>query len=129
MAIRRTSPAPKARLTTVSNPKQLQGFSPDSLGQCCPGHCPAQPGALVREQRPFPGASGRALSSSGGALGRPLDIAQVAAIIGCSPWTIRQTLIPRGLPHFRFKASGRLTFYESQIVRWIEKEQGGTTTK
>ena len=32
-------------------------------------------------------------------------------MIGCSPWTVRQTLIPRGLPHFRFKASGRLIFY------------------
>lgn len=54
-----------------------------------------------------------------------MDIAAVARLIGCSPWTVRQTLIPRGLPHFRFRASGRLVFYEGQIVRWIEQQQGG----
>jgi len=66
----------------------------------------------------------------GSALGMPLTIAEVALLIGCSPWTVRQTLIPRGLPHFRFKASGRLTFYEGQVIRWIEnQQQGGKTTK
>ncbi len=59
------------------------------------------------------------------ALGTPLDIRQVAQLIGCSPWTVRQTLMPRGLPCFRFKASGRLTFYEGQVVRWIESQQQG----
>jgi hypothetical protein len=53
----------------------------------------------------------------------------VAALIGCSPWTVRQTLIPRGLPHFRFKANGRLIFYRDQVIRWIENQQGGPTTK
>jgi hypothetical protein len=53
-----------------------------------------------------------------------LGIGQVARLIGCSVWTVRQTLIPRGLPHFRFKSRGRLVFYHDQIVRWIEKEQG-----
>lgn len=56
-------------------------------------------------------------------LGRPLSIRKVAALIGCSPWTVRQTLIPKGLPHFRSGASGRLIFYEAQIVRWIETQQ------
>lgn len=56
-------------------------------------------------------------------LGMPLNIAEVARLIGCSPWTVRQTLIPNGLPYFRFKASGRLTFYESQVIRWIERQQ------
>jgi hypothetical protein len=63
-------------------------------------------------------------------LGPPLDIREVAQLIGCSPWTIRQTLIPRGLPHFRSGASGRLIFYTDQVVRWIEnQQQGGKTTK
>jgi hypothetical protein len=62
-------------------------------------------------------------------LGAPLGIREVAALIGCSPWTVRQTLIPRGLPYFRFKASGRLIFYRDQVIRWIENEQGGPTTK
>jgi len=30
-----------------------------------------------------------------------------------------------GLPHFRFGASGKLIFYTSQIVRWIENQQQG----
>ena len=62
-------------------------------------------------------------------LGPPLDIRAVACLIGCSPWSVRQTLIPRGLPHFRFKANGRLIFYRDQVVRWIENNQGGQTTK
>jgi hypothetical protein len=57
------------------------------------------------------------------ALGTPLDIRQVARMIGCSVWTVRQTLIPKGLPHFRLTALGRLIFYEDQIIRWIEKKQ------
>jgi hypothetical protein len=59
-----------------------------------------------------------------------MDIRTVSKVLGCSPWTVRQTLIPRGLPHFRFKASGRLTFFEGQVIRWIESQQeGGKTTK
>jgi hypothetical protein len=61
--------------------------------------------------------------------GPPLTILQVAELIGCSPWTVRQTLIPRGLPHFRFRASGKLIFYTDQVIRWIETQQtrGGKT--
>jgi hypothetical protein len=73
--------------------------------------------------RPLP-AHG-ALGLSGRKLGEPLNIAQVARLIGCSTWTVRQTLIPKGLPHFRFTALGRLIFYEDQVVRWIESAQGG----
>jgi hypothetical protein len=58
-------------------------------------------------------------------LGIPLNIAEAARLIGCSPWTVRQTLIPQGLPHFRFTANGRLVFYQHQIVRWIENQQQG----
>ena len=65
-----------------------------------------------------------------GRLGPPLSIVQAANLIGCSPWTVRQTLIPRGLPHFRSTASGKLIFYQDQITRWIEhQQQGGKTTK
>jgi len=60
-----------------------------------------------------------------GKLGKPLDIRQVARLVGCSAWTVRQTLIPKGLPHFRFSPNGRLVFYEHQIIRWIETKQGG----
>jgi hypothetical protein len=56
-------------------------------------------------------------------LGRPLDLCQASRLIGCSPWTVRQKLLLRGLPHFRSAASGKLIFYEAQIVRWIESQQ------
>jgi excisionase family DNA binding protein len=62
-------------------------------------------------------------------LGDPLGIREVAELIGCSPWTVRQTLIPRGIPFFRSGASGRLIFYRDQVIRWIENQQGGITTK
>jgi hypothetical protein len=58
-------------------------------------------------------------------LGRPMDIRQVAQLIGCSPWTVRQKLLIKGLPCFRSTASSKLIFYEVQVVRWIEKTQGG----
>jgi hypothetical protein len=59
------------------------------------------------------------------ALGEPLSIRKVARLIGCSPWSVRQTLISRGLPHFRFTANGRLIFYRDQVIRWIENQQQG----
>jgi hypothetical protein len=34
-------------------------------------------------------------------LGAPMDIAEVAALLGCSEWTVRQRYMPRGLPHLR----------------------------
>ncbi len=61
-------------------------------------------------------------------LGEALDLRQVAAVIGCSPWTVRHGLIPKGLPCFRAVASGKLTFYRQQVVRWIlrqQRSQGG----
>jgi len=94
----------------------LLQFQPLPLGQCCPKHCPPQTG-------PNPGQP--APSGADSRLGPPLDIKQVARLIGCSPWTVRQKLIPRGLPHFRSGASSKLIFFTNQIVRWIEHQQGG----
>jgi hypothetical protein len=63
-------------------------------------------------------------------LGLPLDIRGVAELIGCSPWTVRQRLMPSGLPFFRFGASGKFIFYTNQVVRWIEaRQKGGSTIK
>ncbi len=58
-------------------------------------------------------------------LGPPLTLAEVAKLIGYSPWSVRQTLLRRGLPYVRFGANGRLIFYQNQVVRWIERQQGG----
>ena len=44
-------------------------------------------------------------------------------MIGCSPWTVRQRLIPLGLPYFRSAASGKLIFYSHQLIAWINKRQ------
>ena len=90
----------------------------------------AQPGAFLREPGGVLFPPDFTSEPPASRLGRPLDIRQIAHLIGCSPWTVRQTLIPRGLPHFRFKASGRLTFFQDQVIRWIERQQqGGKTTK
>jgi hypothetical protein len=59
-------------------------------------------------------------------LGPPLGIRAVARLIGVSPWTVRQRLMPQGLPHFRIGASGKLIFYTHQVVAWITKRQGGS---
>jgi len=61
-------------------------------------------------------------------LGEPLTVKQVAKLIGCSAWTVRQKLLPIGVPCFRSGPGGRLTFYRNQVVAWILKTQkkGGT---
>jgi len=61
-------------------------------------------------------------------LGEPMDVKQVAALVGCSAWTVRQKHVKAGLPCFRSGPSGRLTFYRNQVVAWIlerQKEQKG----
>ena len=115
---KRLASLPKAGGPLAANSAYLRAFSPLSPGQCWPGHWPGQAGPVVRETGPI-------LCASGAALGVPLNISEVAELIGCSPWSVRQTLIKRGLPHFRFKASGRLIFYRDQVIRWIEKQQQG----
>jgi phage terminase Nu1 subunit (DNA packaging protein) len=58
-------------------------------------------------------------------LGDPLTIAEVAALLGCSPWTIRQRYLPQGLPYVRATTAGKLVFFRAQIIRWILERQGG----
>jgi hypothetical protein len=66
---------------------------------------------------------------SSGSLGEPLSINEVAELLGCSPWTVRQRYVPQGVPHFRACASGKLGFFREQVIGWILKRQqqkGGT---
>ncbi len=56
-------------------------------------------------------------------LGEPLTITEVAQLMGCSVWTVRQRYLPSGLPYFRVGKVGKLTFYRNQIVRWILEKQ------
>ena len=118
--------APKARLAAGRKPAQLRGFSALPGGKHGPPHFPPRPGAKLREPGPFLSGVAPEIGPFP-PLGIPLNIREVARMIGCSPWTVRQTLIPQGLPHFRFTANGRLVFYREQVVRWIEKVQGGQT--
>jgi len=95
---------------------------------------PGPPGANVGHPRPFLGPILEPCEDPlhvkpRPELGDPLGIREVAALIGCSPWTVRQTLVPRGIPFFRSGASGRMIFYRDQVIRWIEQQQGGITTK
>jgi hypothetical protein len=127
-------PAPAQDAGGAKNPGARRGLKlarlprPSALarGKRRHGNGPGQPGPFLREQ----GQSSRPLEPDFGPLGIPLSIAEVARMIGCSPWSVRQTLIPQGLPHLRFKANGRLIFYQGQVIRWIERQQeGGRTTK
>lgn len=82
---------------------QNEEFPAVGIGQSCPQHCPG----------------------SDSALGAPLSIKQVARLIGCSAWTVRQKFIPLGLPYLRSGPSGRLTFFEKQVVAWVIAQQQG----
>lgn len=73
-------------------------------------------------------ATGRATRSDSPDLtrcdpGEPMSIREVAQLIGCSVWTVRQRHLPSGLPHFRACAAGKLTFYRNQVVCWLVQQQ------
>jgi hypothetical protein len=83
------------------------------LGQWNPQHCPQSDESV----------------SSPNPLGEPLAIHEVAALLGCSPWTVRQRYLRQGLPHLQASARGKLIFFREQIIAWVEKRQrqkGGT---
>ena len=56
-------------------------------------------------------------------LGAPISIREVAKLLGCSPWTVRQKYLPQGLPCLRTSRNGKLIFYRNQITRWILSRQ------
>jgi hypothetical protein len=70
------------------------------------------------------GDSCKPVPSSEHDLGRPLTIEEVAKLLGCSPWTIRQRYLRQGLPHLQASARGKLIFFREQIIAWVEKRQG-----
>ena len=79
----------------------------------------AQSGAQqnARPDRPIP-----PLQSSQN-LGSPMTIDEVADLLGCSPWTVRQRYVRQGLPHLRASVRGKLVFFREQIIAWVEKRQ------
>ena len=56
-------------------------------------------------------------------LGEPMNIAEVAEVLGCSMWTVRQKYLPQGLPHVRASAVGKIVFFREQVIDWILKRQ------
>ena len=100
-------------LALGANPLPLQTISADSLGQSYPQHYPKPQDAN--------GAATRAAEQS--PLGTPLSIREVARMIGCSAWTVRQRHIPRGLPFFRSGTNGKLVFFRDQVVAWVLQQQ------
>ena len=99
----------KSRFANRTNPAETLSISESGLGQSCPRHCPHP-------------------ESEESSLGTPMDIEQVAALLGCSAWTVRQRYLPQGLPYLRASASGRFVFFREQVIDWILKrqEKGGT---
>ena len=52
-------------------------------------------------------------------IGSPMNIKATAEMLGCSTWTVRQRLIPRGLPYFQINPRGKIIFYRDQVIRWV----------
>ena len=103
-----------SRLGESANDADLLGISATSRGQSCPQDCPHQAEmAIAHEMLP---------------LGEALDIEEVALLLGCSAWTIRQKYLPQGLPYLRASANGKFVFFRRQVIDWILKRQtrGGT---
>lgn len=107
-----TSRVRMSGFTENGNAAQIQGLTPISYGQSCPQHYPQSEGYR------------------GEPLGEPLSIRDVAGLIGCSVWTVRQRYLPLGLPHLRSGSQGKLIFFHDQVVRWIleRQQKGGTRT-
>ena len=92
----------KSRFAGPAKASENKDFARVTVGQSYPQHCP-------HLEEP---------------LGEPMDISQVAQLLGYSTWTVRQRYLPSGLPHFRIGRTGKLTFYRNQVVRWVlEKQQ------
>jgi hypothetical protein len=98
--------------------KVLLPFGAPDLAQRCPPFCPQEKPHGARAER-----EGKA-----DALGEPLTIREVADLIGCSVWTIRQRYLRAGIPFVRLRPYGKLIFYKNQIIHWLldEQQKGGS---
>jgi hypothetical protein len=92
------------------NTLQIQGFPPTNYGQNYPQHCPQE------------------IECGNEPLGAPLSIREVARLIGCSVWTVRQSYLQQGLPYLRTGPHSKLMFFRDQVIRWIlqHQQKGGT---
>lgn len=99
----------KSGLRTPANPKHLLPSLPTNLGQSYPQQYPYR-----EDVAPAPFTE---------PLGAPLSIQEVADVIGCSAWTVRQRYLPACLPHHRLTPNGKLIFYRNQVIRWLLMRQ------
>lgn len=91
-------------------------FARLSSGQRYPSPCP--------ESYSYPAAPEvNATHTTEDRLGAAMNIGQVARLLGCSVWTVRQRYMPQGLPHLRVSAVGKIVFFRSQVIDWILKQQ------
>lgn len=102
-------------LAVDANSLQMRANSAPGVGQSYPRHYP----------QPQSANSVSVDSTELGPLGAPLTIREVARLIGCSAWTVRQRHLPQGLPYFRSGSFGKLIFYRNQVVEWILQQQKG----
>lgn len=106
---------PMSGLALGANPLALQPFSRLGLAESQATHS-ATPESGIRSSLP----------DNCNPLGAPIPIREVAGILGCSAWTVRQRYMPQGLPHFRSGPQGKLVFFRDQVIRWIlERQQKG----
>jgi hypothetical protein len=110
MSARHEAEGLKYGLAETAKATETLEFSRSDPGQRNPQHCPQLPGGNHSSVLP-------------GSLGEPMDIGEVAALLGCSTWTVRQRYLPQGLPHLRACASGKLVFFREQVIGWILKRQ------
>jgi hypothetical protein len=100
-------------LAMGANRLPFQAIPASGLGQSYPQDYP-QP----------QGASGPAIDARDSyPLGAPLSIRDVARMIGCSAWTVRQKHLPSGLPYFRSGPNGKLVFFRDQVIAWVLQQQ------
>jgi hypothetical protein len=95
----------------------LLALGGEDLGQSCPKSCPQH----------CPYRENVESGESPEPLGQPLSIREVAVLIGCSVWTIRQRYLRAGVPFVRLRPRGKLIFYRNQIIHWLltEQQKGG----
>jgi len=105
----------KSSFEDEAKANDFKGFGADRLGQRYPQEYP-------HSENPEPARFSEPL-------GEPLSIREVAGLIGCSAWTVRQRYLPAGLPHLRSGPNGKLIFYRNQIIHWLlrQQEKGGIT--
>lgn len=78
--------------------------------------------------RPMRSEAPHSPTRQGIALGEPLAIEDIAALLGCSAWTVRQRYLRQGLPYLQARPRGKLVFFREQVIAWILRKQtkGGT---